>query len=100
MSSNNSTSMETRMPVILLDAHVESFVNYLCTRGYSKRFLRKKRHAADSFMGWSRDKHLDITDWDEDHIATFLKRSPPQNSKERFVRERAALRLFIHYLRD
>lgn len=100
MSFNNSTSLETRMPVGLLDAHVESFVNYLRTRGYSKRSLRKRRRVADSFTRWSRDKQLAIVDLDEGHIATFLKRSPPQNSKERFVREQAALRLFIRYLRD
>ncbi|MEA3226142.1 MAG: site-specific integrase [Planctomycetota bacterium] len=100
MSFNNSTSLEARVPVGLADAHVESFVNYLRTRGYSKRSLRRRRRTADSFTRWSRDKHLAVTDLDEDHITTFLKRSPPQNSKERFVRERAALRLFIRYLRD
>ena len=99
MSTQSQTKFKKRGHVGLIDDRIEPFVNYLCSRGYAQRTLRKRRRAVKSFARWVRDKKLVITDLNESHTDEFLKRSP-RSSKDRFARERAAVRMFLRFLRD
>ncbi|MCP4902746.1 MAG: integrase, partial [bacterium] len=99
MSSIPPVPSEDRQTSGLLGLHVASFVNGLRAAGYAESSVVKRQSVAKAFVRWTRDEQVAITDWDESHVATFLKRMP-ERTKDRIALEGTALRLFLRHLRD
>jgi integrase/recombinase XerD len=81
-----------------LDACVTSFVGQLRSAAYSERTIRKRRASVRAFVRWIEARRLPLTGLDEFEVDAFLGRFK-RRSKDRFARERAALRLFLRHLR-
>jgi integrase/recombinase XerD len=81
-----------------LDACVTSFVGQLRSAAYSECTIRKRRAAVRAFVRWIEARRLPLTGLDGFQVDAFLARFKRQ-SKDRFARERAALRLFLRHLR-
>ncbi|HEY6302967.1 MAG TPA: tyrosine-type recombinase/integrase [Terriglobales bacterium] len=85
------------MPSILLDNHIEPFLQQLRAAGYADRTLRKKRTVTRAFARWATRKRITRDVLNEGHIAAFLARSP-RRRKAYMKFEGGGVQLFFRYL--
>lgn len=99
MSSIPPIPCKDRQASGLLDLHVASFIDSLRAAGYAEHSVVKRQSVAKVLVRWTRDEQIAVADFDESHVAAFLKRVP-ERAKHRMALERAALQLFLQHLRD
>jgi len=92
-----SGTLQDATPQILLDNHIEPFLNHLRAAGYAEHTVRKKRTVAGAFARWAARKRIAAVDLNDGHIAAFIARSP-RRRKAHMKFERGAMQRFFQYL--
>ena len=81
-----------------LGSHLEPFLNSLRALGYAESKLPEKRRIATSFIDWTKCNCIAVSDLGEVHMVRYLQHTA-NRSKASVAWERAALKLFLRYLR-